>query len=236
MIFKRQFFTLLLGLLFAVALTDQASALYDPGVGRFCSRDPIGYAGGQEQLYRYGNSTPHIETDSLGLCVDCESRGGKLHKGLATLVDEIIDFEMDALFKRWKAPNERQDPDIEEIDRHETPKRNPKRIIWLVYHQRRYQVVCCKESDGTMTLEKLEEQELKPRELEYATASFSVPLPWALTEVTKEAYVKFVHPVPYWQYGRADQDWGKCLAATGFTNLGTRVIKKDSEIEGGAKE
>jgi len=46
MIFKQRLFTVLLGLLFVVVLTDQASALYDPGVGRFCSRDPIGYADG----------------------------------------------------------------------------------------------------------------------------------------------------------------------------------------------
>ena len=41
MMLKQRLFTLLLGLLFAVVLTDQASALYDPGVGRFCSRDPM---------------------------------------------------------------------------------------------------------------------------------------------------------------------------------------------------
>ena len=43
MIFKQRLSTIVLGLLFAAVLTDQASALYDPGVGRFCSRDPIGY-------------------------------------------------------------------------------------------------------------------------------------------------------------------------------------------------
>lgn len=86
-----------------------------------------------------------------------------------------------------------------------------------------------------MALEKLEEQDLKPRELENATALLSVPLPWALTEVTKAAFFKFVHPVPYGQYGHADQDLGKRLAATDIRNLGTRMIKKDSLIEEGAK-
>jgi uncharacterized protein RhaS with RHS repeats len=47
MIFKHRLFTILLGLLFETVLTDQASALYDPGVGRFCSRDPMGYADGK---------------------------------------------------------------------------------------------------------------------------------------------------------------------------------------------
>ncbi len=45
MIFKQRLFTILFGLLFATVLTDQAAALYDPGVGRFCSRDPAGYGG-----------------------------------------------------------------------------------------------------------------------------------------------------------------------------------------------
>ena len=51
MIFKQRFFTFLLGLLFATVLNDQASALYDPGVGRFCSRDPIGYTEHSMELY-----------------------------------------------------------------------------------------------------------------------------------------------------------------------------------------
>lgn len=46
MIFTQRFVTMLLGLLFATALTDQTLALYHPGVGRFCSRDPIGYVAG----------------------------------------------------------------------------------------------------------------------------------------------------------------------------------------------
>ena len=53
MIFKHRFFTALLGLLFATVLTDQASALYDPGVGRFCSRDPIGYVDGENLQMAY---------------------------------------------------------------------------------------------------------------------------------------------------------------------------------------
>ena len=52
MIFTQRLFTMLLGLLFATVLSDQASALYDPGVGRFCSRDPIGYADGSH-LYSF---------------------------------------------------------------------------------------------------------------------------------------------------------------------------------------
>jgi len=53
MIFKHRFFTVLLGLLFATVLTDQASALYDPGVGRFCSRDPVRYISGPSLYQNY---------------------------------------------------------------------------------------------------------------------------------------------------------------------------------------
>lgn len=65
MIFNRRLFTLLLGLLFATVLNDQASALYDPGVGRFCSRDPIGYADGRN-LLSFGGNAPVHHTDPKG--------------------------------------------------------------------------------------------------------------------------------------------------------------------------
>lgn len=67
MIFKQRLFTVLLGLLFATVLTDQASALYDPGVGRFCSRDPVGYNSGTLGLYELCSSTPLSYMDPWGL-------------------------------------------------------------------------------------------------------------------------------------------------------------------------
>lgn len=66
MIFKQRLFTILLGLLFATALTDQASALYDPGVGRFCSRDPMIYLGAI-LLYDFVNSRFLTLVDPNGL-------------------------------------------------------------------------------------------------------------------------------------------------------------------------
>lgn len=68
MIFKQRLFTLLLGLLFTTVLTDQASALYDPGVGRFCSRDPIGYAD-HNNAYT-ANFIPHRADPSGMLAID----------------------------------------------------------------------------------------------------------------------------------------------------------------------
>ena len=66
MMFKQRLFTVLLGVLFAVALTDQASALYDPGVGRFCSRDPIGYWDSSD-LYLFQCNQPFACIDPTGL-------------------------------------------------------------------------------------------------------------------------------------------------------------------------
>jgi len=40
---------------------------YDPGVGRFMSEDPIGFAGGEANVYRYVGNNPQHYTDPLGL-------------------------------------------------------------------------------------------------------------------------------------------------------------------------
>jgi len=47
--------------------------LYDPGVGRFMRRDPIGYAAGSS-LYWYADGSPATVVDPLGLCSGCEGR------------------------------------------------------------------------------------------------------------------------------------------------------------------
>jgi len=69
MIFKQRLFTVLLGLLFVSVLTDQASALYDPGVGRFCSRDPV-FA---QQLYGFVGANVFVSIDPMGLSPVCSS-------------------------------------------------------------------------------------------------------------------------------------------------------------------
>ena len=53
----------LLILTFASALP--ARTWYDPGQGRWCSRDPIGKNGG-ENLYGFASNSPCGETDLLG--------------------------------------------------------------------------------------------------------------------------------------------------------------------------
>jgi len=41
---------------------------YASWLGRWVTRDPIGYNGGSSNLYEYGESTPIISTDQSGLC------------------------------------------------------------------------------------------------------------------------------------------------------------------------
>jgi len=62
---------LILGLvLFAVAFGARdalANRYYSPDLGRFVSRDPIGYEGGSLGLYEYVKSKPAMATDPRGL-------------------------------------------------------------------------------------------------------------------------------------------------------------------------
>ena len=44
---------------------------YDPSVGRFVSEDPIGFQGGDNNVYRYSFSDPVNLEDPTGLTVTC---------------------------------------------------------------------------------------------------------------------------------------------------------------------
>lgn len=58
-----------------LSLIDNASAngMYDPHIGRFCSKDPIGFEGSKWNLFQYCNSSPLGRLDPTGQ-VDCEAR------------------------------------------------------------------------------------------------------------------------------------------------------------------
>ncbi|MDQ7837777.1 MAG: RHS repeat-associated core domain-containing protein [Thermodesulfobacteriota bacterium] len=43
---------------------------YDPNVGRFISEDPIGFEGGDVNLYAYVGNNPIMSNDPLGLCAN----------------------------------------------------------------------------------------------------------------------------------------------------------------------
>ncbi len=40
---------------------------YDPAVGRFISEDPLGFDGGDVNLYGYASNSPMMMIDPLGL-------------------------------------------------------------------------------------------------------------------------------------------------------------------------
>lgn len=185
-------------------------------------------------MYEFVDAKPLDELDSLGLCGDCKSRGGKQIAASASLVDNIIESEIDELFDKWKLPSDRKDKDIPEISRLSTAKTKYLSKIYFAYHQKRYSVTCCKEKDGSMTIEEAKEIELRPRSSQYDTGSFTVPAPWILNSQSKDAYVAFALPVPYWIHNGIG-DVGACLKASGLGDFGPKIINKDSKIEGGKK-
>lgn len=96
MIFTQRFFTILLSLLLATVLSDRTSALYDPGVGRFCSRDPIGYVDGNNH-YRYSHADPLLGLDPSGMCRCCccpiDSDFSDIEVGVLSEENAILRFE-----------------------------------------------------------------------------------------------------------------------------------------------
>lgn len=73
--FCRTLSVLLLGLVFAVKFGSDAYGMYNPGLGRFCSRDPIGYKGGKNLYSNYfqtwgvdPNGTECTSADCIDRC------------------------------------------------------------------------------------------------------------------------------------------------------------------------
>ncbi len=54
------------------SLNTVCSAMYDPALGRFCSRDPIGYEGSKWDLYAYVDGMPTRFLDPSGLACQPE--------------------------------------------------------------------------------------------------------------------------------------------------------------------
>lgn len=69
---------------------------YNAALGRFISRDPIGYAAGIN-LYEYVGDSPTYWMDPLGLCEICCRHGGRYYKtmegGLGCLLDEQVNMK-----------------------------------------------------------------------------------------------------------------------------------------------
>jgi RHS repeat-associated protein len=54
----------------ATGLQNNVNRWYDPGTGRWISEDPLGFAGGDPNLYRYVGNGPMTHADPLGLKTD----------------------------------------------------------------------------------------------------------------------------------------------------------------------
>ena len=64
-------FPFLICLLLIILSAESALAWYHAPLGRWVSRDPIGYEGGTPNLCEYASSSPVIRTDSSGTSLDC---------------------------------------------------------------------------------------------------------------------------------------------------------------------
>ena len=63
---RTRFAISLIGLLAASLLTSSASAMYDPGLGRFLSRDPLGFEGGSSSHYLFLSGETVNRIDAIG--------------------------------------------------------------------------------------------------------------------------------------------------------------------------
>lgn len=63
---NRRFATATFGLLLSVMVFAEANAMYAPSIGRFMSRDPIGYLD-STSLYQYCRSMPLVRIDPSGM-------------------------------------------------------------------------------------------------------------------------------------------------------------------------
>jgi len=68
----------------AALVPDKVSAMYMAELGRFVSRDPMGYDGSPWNLYEYAAGNPVIHTDSSGMQLDSVSQAVKKCMSLPT--------------------------------------------------------------------------------------------------------------------------------------------------------
>jgi hypothetical protein len=67
---KRRYASTLIAIAFILSFSSNALAMYAPGLGRFCSRDPIGFEGSEWNLYEYCTGAPFNKIDPFGLSGD----------------------------------------------------------------------------------------------------------------------------------------------------------------------
>lgn len=68
-------------------LTNAEARYYDPVEGRFISKDPAGFSGGDVNLYAYVQNNPINLTDPYGLCVEDACIGEGIAIGIAACLE-----------------------------------------------------------------------------------------------------------------------------------------------------
>lgn len=244
MISQQRLLTLLLGVLFATVLTDQASALYDPGVGRFCSRDPIGYADGAS-LLRYIHSSPHNGIDTYGTktiwqnnkCARCAPDENYFEDSFWVIV-AIIEFELSDNVVGVETDNETGEKKFRLKD----PLREVANFgsIWVIFEQEKYSIECCVKKDLSEATLLASNQLDLDNSKKYSHTKVTVQggrHGWKLTRANMSAYVDFALPLPSF-VDHSDSDpvnaTNLCAKASGIANFRQR-IKGDSKIKGGEK-
>ena len=88
----------LAALLLCLSAADHASAYYAPHLGRWVSRDPIGYRG-DGNLYAYVDALPTVGLDPLGLRSrkDCEKKLDSVLPHLLELADHFSPYHCSVL-------------------------------------------------------------------------------------------------------------------------------------------
>jgi RHS repeat-associated protein len=76
----------------ATGLQNNWNRWYDPKQGRFISQDPIGFAGGDENLYRYVGNGPTNATDPSGFFEEPPSSGWTMEPERAEILQDAIDL------------------------------------------------------------------------------------------------------------------------------------------------
>ena len=82
---------LLVAISFALGLSQSVFAMYGPNIGRFTSRDPIGFLGSQWNAYEYTMGRPLVGTDAFGLKCTINIAMGHYDEVTKHLENEPID-------------------------------------------------------------------------------------------------------------------------------------------------
>jgi RHS repeat-associated protein len=86
----------------ATGLQNHLHRWYDPSVGRWLSEDPLGFAAGDANLYRYVGNSPANVTDPSGLSkvTVIIKQGGRIVKTLRMGTEEVIRYLRNKLGKQ----------------------------------------------------------------------------------------------------------------------------------------